>query len=126
MLRRALEAEPIDQGAVESGLLRAQSDAVELDTANLTFVVATRMAHAMQALRRAPESTNALEDAIAVARAVRLLPFEVNIWQAQNLWHSVWKHARAKGLVLPDEARFFDLGKLLSIAPAQLTAEEGV
>jgi hypothetical protein len=32
----------------------------------------------------------AVDEALELAQLLREFPFEVNLWQAQNIWHEVW------------------------------------
>jgi alpha-amylase/alpha-mannosidase (GH57 family) len=130
-LRRALEAEPLDGARVRTALALAEADHVKLDIANLDFVVDQRMTAAMQALQAAPRIPGVLEQAVAVATAMRALPFAANIWQAQNLWFEIWDQthkgiARRANDKVANEKLFGELGTLLSIATAQLPVRERV
>ncbi len=130
-LRRALEAEPLDGARVRTALALAEADHVKLDIANLDFVVDQRMTAAMQALQAAPRIPGVLEQAVAVATAMRALPFAANIWQAQNLWFEIWDQthkgtARRANDKVANEKLFGELGILLSIATAQLPVRERV
>ncbi len=127
LLRRALEAEPLDAAQVRSALSLATADGIPLEIADLNFIVDRRMTAAMQALRASPRSLAALEQAVTVATAVRALPFAPNVWQAQNLWYEIWNQThkgagRRAGDGVADEILFNSLGDLLAIAPEQLTA----
>ncbi len=89
MLRRALESEPVDAAQVQSVLALAGQDHVELEKQQLSFTADRRMRAAMLALAEAPEDRGRLESALAMAEALKLLPFPANTWQAQNIWHAV-------------------------------------
>jgi hypothetical protein len=66
-----------------------------------------------------------------LARTLRELPFELNLWQAQNIWYDTLtksdrfllglEHASAEAW----RANFLELGRQLSIAVEQLVVEEG-
>jgi hypothetical protein len=85
----------------------------------------------------------ALDRALAVVEAVRLLPLEPNFWQAQNLWNQLWQEVRetpakkprtskasAKdgGVVSSRNAswmeRFRELGVLMDLAVDDISVEE--
>ncbi len=130
-LRRALEAEPLDGARVRAALALAVADHVKLDVANLNFIVDQRMTAAMRALQAAPRIPGVLEQAVAVASAIRSLPFSANIWQAQNIWYEIWNQthkgaARRAGDKVVDEQLFSTLGSLLAIATAQLPVRDRV
>ncbi len=130
-LRRALEAEPLDGARVRAALALAAADNVKLDISNLNFVVDQRMTAAMRALQAAPRIPGVLEQAVAVATAMRNLPFAANIWQAQNIWYEIWNQthkgtARRASDRVANEPLFATLGTLLQIATAQLPVRERV
>ncbi len=112
LLKRALAADPIDAAQVRGALALAAQDHVELDRQTLSFTADARMGEAMAAFAAKPGNRAALENALAVAEALRLLPFEANIWQAQNMWHAL------AGAQVPvaDGELFRHLGEALSIA----------
>jgi hypothetical protein len=129
-LRRALETESIDLALVRSFLAMAKADDVALDTPTLSYVSDLRMKRAMIELQMSAGSLEVLDRALYLARTLTELPFELNLWQAQNLWYEILRsspHAlTAHG---PDEhARwtrdFHELGCCLSIACDVITAEE--
>jgi alpha-amylase/alpha-mannosidase (GH57 family) len=88
-LRRALETDPVDLAVVRGTLAAATQDAVSLDQADLSYTADQRMRAAMLALAATPADRTALDNALALAEALRLLPFPADLWQAQNLWHQI-------------------------------------
>ncbi len=132
-LRRAIEAEPFDADAVGDLLLRATADHVTLDTPVLAFAAGNRMKRAMIRLqdlldRGTAESQaidQALNEALAVANIVRFMPFEVILWQAQNIWNDLLRRIETQ----EDEdwkTAFRQLGEAINIAVDELVIEEGV
>ena len=96
-LRRALEAEPLDAIQLRLYLGLAQSDKVELEKPLLRYIADRQMKQAMVQLQkevviRGEHQTSALENALFVARTLTDLPFERNLWQAQNIWYDVYRH----------------------------------
>ena len=129
-LRRALEADPIDLSLVRSFLNMAKADEVPLDTPTLTYVADLRMKRAMLELQMSSGNLDILDRALALAKTLAELPFELNLWQAQNLWYEILRSS-AHGLTAhatEDRPRwtrdFHDLGCCLSIACDVITAEE--
>jgi alpha-amylase/alpha-mannosidase (GH57 family) len=129
-LRRAIEADPFDPSELATLLARAQADQVTLDAANLSFAAAQRMKWAMVKLESAVDAgrspDTALNAALSIAQTVRSLPFEANMWQAQNIWNDLfrrdgkdyWSHDWLDG--------FNRLGEALNIAVDQLVTDAGV
>ena len=123
-LRRALESEPIDAIQARTWLGLAKSDQITLDKQLLGYIVDQRMKQTMLALHEHPESLHCVEDALLIARTLRELPFDVNLWQAQNLWYDTYRFHRE----IPPSAEWLEkmkeLGVQLSIAVDAIVVEE--
>jgi alpha-amylase/alpha-mannosidase (GH57 family) len=130
MLRRAIEAETFDADEVASLTERANTDHIKLNTQELGYSAGQRMKRAMVPLEAAAageeSSSRVLADALVIAEAFRKLPFEVNFWQAQNIWNDLLR--RSDRTYWTDEWRedFRKLGEALNIRVDQLVTEEGV
>jgi len=131
-LRRALEADPIDISLIRSFLAMAKADEVPLDTPTLTYVADLRMKRAMLELTMSSGNLEILDRALSLARTLAELPFELNLWQAQNIWYEILR-STPNGLTAhaPEdrprwERDFYQLGCCLSIACDVITAEEPV
>jgi hypothetical protein len=75
-------------------------------------------------------SLDILDRALHLARALMELPFELNLWQAQNLWYEILRNS-ATSLTAHDaddrprwDRDFRELGTCLSIATNIITAEQ--
>jgi alpha-amylase/alpha-mannosidase (GH57 family) len=129
-LRRAIEADNFDPGEIEALFLRATADQITLDIPVLAFAAADRMKRAMVALETAASSDNAmmsaLRTALSVATGLRTLPFDVNLWQAQNIWNDLF--LRSDKIYWSPEWKlaFKKLGEGLYIRVDQLVIDEGV
>lgn len=130
-LRSALEADVYNTAEVEALLARAKADQVALDTPTLSFAAGQRMKRAMVALEAASAlggnlAIVALQNALTIADSIRTFPFEVNLWQAQNIWNDLLR--RADIAIWSPEWRdgFRKLGLALSISVDHLVVEEGV
>ena len=88
-LRRALESDAIDEALLRSFLSLAKADQVPLETATLSYIVDQRMKRAMVELQMSSGSLEILDRTLALARIVIELPFELNLWQAQNIWYEI-------------------------------------
>ena len=129
-LRRALEGEPIDQAVVRSFLQLAKADKVKLDTTTLSYIADQRMKRAMVELQMSAGSLEMLDRALALARTLMELPFDLNLWQAQNIWYEILRTS-SYGLtsqIADDRPRwdkdFNELGKCLSIETTAMTAPD--
>jgi alpha-amylase/alpha-mannosidase (GH57 family) len=129
-LRRALEGDPIDQSLLRSFLQLAKADKVHLDTTTLSYIADQRMKRAMVELQMSAGSLEMLDRALHLAHTLVELPFELNLWQAQNIWYDI---LRTSGYALTsqiaaDRSRwdkdFNELGKCLSIETTAITAPD--
>jgi alpha-amylase/alpha-mannosidase (GH57 family) len=120
-LRRALEAEPVDQAQLRSFLALAKADQVPLDTATLSYFADLHMKRAMVELQMSAGSLEILERALVLARVLVELPFDLNLWQAQNIWYEIFRTSAYALTALAPEDRprwdkgFSELGCSLSI-----------
>jgi hypothetical protein len=129
-LRRAIEAEAFDPTEIQRLLARSTADHVVLDTANLGFVAGQRMKRAMVQLESAMESDRAmkgtLQSALTIATMLQTLPFDVNLWQAQNIWNDLFRRADKEYWSPEWKLSFKKLGEALYISVDELVTEEGV
>jgi alpha-amylase/alpha-mannosidase (GH57 family) len=129
-LRRALETDPIDLAQMRSFLSLAKADQVPLETANLSYIADQRMKRAMVELQMSAGSLEMLDRALTLALNLSELPFDLNLWQAQNIWYEIL-NTSSYGLTSlgPEERQSWDehfggLGTCLKIDCASITADE--
>jgi hypothetical protein len=130
-LRRAIEADEFDPIEVEALLARATTDQVALDTPVLSFAAGQRMVRAMVKLEAAaeggrPATNGALPAALAIASTLRTLPFDVNLWKAQNIWNDLFRRSDRDYWSKEWTTGFKRLGEALNISVDQLVTDEGV
>ncbi len=131
-LRRAIEAEEFKADEFHALLSRALADQIALDTPQLSYAASQRMKRAMVRLQAAAANDGAagpaLHIALTVAEALRSVPFEVNLWQAQNMWNDLLQHSGvgSRSVFWSNERRegFRQLGIALHIAVDRLVVEE--
>jgi alpha-amylase/alpha-mannosidase (GH57 family) len=129
-LRRALEADPIDQPQLRSFLTLAKADQVALETATLSFLADQRMKRVMVELQMSSGSLESLERALSLARTLVELPFDLNMWQAQNIWYEIMRTSSyaLTALVAEDrpnwEKDFSELGASLKIDCEAIRAQD--
>jgi alpha-amylase/alpha-mannosidase (GH57 family) len=120
-LRRALDSDPIDLSMLRSFLQMAKTDQVPLETANLSYIADQRMKRAMVELQLSAGSLEALDRALALARTLAEMPFDLNLWQAQNIWYEILRSSTYALTTLADDERpkwekdFNALGDCLAI-----------
>jgi alpha-amylase/alpha-mannosidase (GH57 family) len=131
-LRRALEEDPIDLATMRSFLQLAKADKVPLESATLSYIADQRMKRAMVELQLSAGSLEMLDRALSLARTLVEMPFELNLWQAQNIWYEVLRSASYALTSLNDDERpmwekeFNALGSCLSIDPKAISEQEQV
>ncbi len=128
-LRRVIEGDPVDQAQLRSYLSLAKADQVTLDTPTLAYIADQRMKRAMLELHMSTGSLEMLERALVLSRALTELPFEMNLWQAQNLWYEILRTpGRTPALETTDlprwEKDFDELGKCLSFDTDAIRADD--
>ena len=131
-LRRVLESDPIDQAQLRSFLFLAKADQVQLETAALSYIADQRMKRAMVELQMSSGLMEMLERALALARILIELPFEPNLWQAQNIWYEILRTSSYALTTLSSDDRprweknFNELGYCLSIDTEAIRADEKI
>jgi alpha-amylase/alpha-mannosidase (GH57 family) len=129
-LRRAMEADPMDQALLRSFLSLAKADQVPLDTATLSYLADQRMKRAMVELQMSSGSLELLDRALTLGRVLVEMPFELNLWQAQNIWYEILRTSTyALTSLTPEDrprwdSKFSDLGACLSIDCTAIKAQD--
>jgi alpha-amylase/alpha-mannosidase (GH57 family) len=129
-LRRVLETDPIDQAKLRSYLSLAKADQVQFDTVDLTYIADQRMKRAMVELQMSSGSLEMLERALALARLLAEMPFELNLWQAQNIWYEILRTSSYALTALEKEDRprwdksFNELGACLTFNTDAIRADD--
>ena len=123
-VRRALESEPIDAVQARSWLALAKSDQVTLDKQLLSYIAEQKINKSMFGLNADPECVRCVEDALLIARTLPELPFEVSLWQAQNLWYETYRDRRDKPPSAEWLEKMQELGRQLHISVESIVAEE--
>ncbi len=129
-LRLAIDAETFDPEIITALIERAASEHITLDAQQLGYTAGQRMKRAMVALEAAvsgdDSASTALTNALTIAETIRKLPFEINLWQAQNIWNDLLR--RSDKTYWTDEwlEDFRRLGEVMNISVDQLVTEEGV
>ena len=131
-LRHSLEQDPLDAARILELLEMARVDMVVLDTDKLSYLSDQRMKHAMVRLQHDPSNVASLEYAVSLARTLHMLPFGLNLWQAQNIWYDLHLQggsllASAGHAALASWQQLFpELGRQLSINISRLAPEAGI
>lgn len=127
-LRRAIEADPFEPEQVPSLLHRASSERITLNSQQLAYTAGQRMKRAMIALEAAVANGDptVITETLVIAETLRQLPFEVNFWQAQNIWNDLLRRSDKTYWTEDFLEGFRKLGETMNIKVDQLVTEEGV
>lgn len=129
-LRHAIEAENFDAAAIAALFLRAATDHVAVDTPALNFAAAERIKRAMVQLEATVKAGQppdaALRTALAIALALHTMPFDVNLWQAQNIWNELFRREDRSACSAECKLAFKKLGEALYICVDQLAIDEDI
>jgi hypothetical protein len=115
---------------LRSFLQLAKADQIPLESNTLSYIADQRMKRAMIELQMSSGSLEMLDRALALARIVVELPFELNLWQAQNIWNEILRTSSyaLTALVREDQSqwdkKFNELGACLSIDCEAIIAED--
>jgi alpha-amylase/alpha-mannosidase (GH57 family) len=129
-LRHALEADSVDDERIRQLLKQAQAVLVTLDAPELGYIASQRIKKVMVALHDRPGDFSILDQAVLIAGVIRDLPFEVRLWQAQNIWYEILeRHGKRPPVPNPEQGaawltRFHALGRYLRIAVEELVIED--
>jgi hypothetical protein len=111
-------------------LTLANDDQVPLEKATLSYIVDQRMKRAMVELQTSSGSLESLDRALTLARALVELPFDLNLWQAQNIWYEILRTSSYSLTALASDDRprwdrdFCELGACLSIDYAAIRVQK--
>jgi len=119
--RSLAEAEP-DLERVRMLLDTAARQHVNLDTAELELALRQRLNAAMEQWARQPGDLHLLEVAESLAAVARIVPFDVNLWNSQNVCYELVQAVSARARVRPGNGahdlleRLAGLGERLGLA----------
>jgi hypothetical protein len=88
-LRHAFEADELDLGAIAALMDAAARDEITLDTAGLSYVLKRRLARLSDLLAVNPAEPMVFAQFEVAVRLARSLPFEIDLWHAQNVCYRV-------------------------------------
>jgi alpha-amylase/alpha-mannosidase (GH57 family) len=85
--RRAIEGDHIDLERIRTILAEARKADIEFDTAGLARMLEELLDNDIDRLSQHPSDLATLEKLDAMVALVRELPFQVDLWQAQNVYY---------------------------------------
>jgi len=129
-IRRSLEAVTFDAEAIDTLISRAESEHITLNAQEISYTAGQRMKRAMVRLEAAaagdPAANGALNNAVLIAETLLKFPFEVNLWQAQNIWNDLLRRSDKNYWTEDWKEGFKRLGEAMHIKVDHLVVEEGV
>jgi alpha-amylase/alpha-mannosidase (GH57 family) len=90
-LRRALESPPLDKLRIHSLLEEAQQVPAELDVSGLAYAARCTLVRLATAFREKPEEVARIQTLHAALEVVESLPYEVLLWEPQNVFYEALK-----------------------------------
>ena len=123
-LRRALAQEELDLNRIMTLLDEAARGKITLDTADLGYALEQTLQHIMGRLAVHPTELTVLKQLQAAAALAHTLPFEVDLWRAQNVYYELLRGVYPEFLDQADQgdeaahawvARFVPLGNALRV-----------
>ncbi len=88
-LRRLIVEGPLDLVRFGALLDEARRDNLQLDEARIAFDLRQRLEAASSALAANPTDLKLLSELDDTMNVARMLPFEVNLWKAQNVYYTL-------------------------------------
>jgi alpha-amylase/alpha-mannosidase (GH57 family) len=88
-LCRALGSESLDLEHIRSLLDEIETWEVELDTEGLSYQLQQTLERMMTGFVTAPEDDELLKELLAATQMASTLPFTVDLWKVQNLYHGM-------------------------------------
>lgn len=126
-MRSVLEKEPFDATRLHELLAQAEIDQIPMNGQMLGYFASQRIKRAMDTVQSHTGNVTLLDATLEMAEALHALPFEVNFWQAQNIWNAML-HTAPTGEQPRQNAewteKFLELGRKFDLEVEQLTVED--
>lgn len=92
-LRKAVSSDTLDLECIKSLLDETQTWKVELDTEGLSYFLQHNLEQMIAKLVDTPEDIKLLKELLAAMEITRSVPFAVDLWKVQNLYHVMLQSA---------------------------------
>ena len=119
-LRRQFSSPDPDLDRIRALLEAARADKIALDDAGLSYALKKSLDRLFASLLEAPTDLGLLNKLVALISVTRSLPFEVDLWRVQNIFHHLLRNVYPAMRELDEEearawtSRFEQLGEKLS------------
>jgi len=123
-LRKALSSEPLNLEHIRSLLDETRTWKVELDIEGLSYVLQQTLERMFSKFTASPDDIAFLKELLAATEMARSVPFPVDLWKVQNLYHEILQSTypefqkraqQGNGAVMEWLKHFVSLGQQLSI-----------
>ena len=88
-LRKAISADTLDLERIRNLLEETQTWQVELDTEGLSYLMQNTLERLAVRLVDTPDNNDYLQELLAGTEILPVLPFQVDLWKVQNLYHEI-------------------------------------
>jgi len=88
-LRKAISGDSLDLDRISSILEEIRTWKVQLDTDGLSYLLQQTLEGMMTKLATTPEDVGFLNELLAAAEMLPMLPFSVDLWKVQNTYHKM-------------------------------------
>jgi hypothetical protein len=88
-LRRAISGDHLDQERIGDILKEAQMWQVELDNEGLSYIFQQSIERIMAKFVATPDNADYFRELLAATEMLNALPFPIDLWQVQNLYHQM-------------------------------------
>jgi alpha-amylase/alpha-mannosidase (GH57 family) len=131
-LRHALDHKTFDATEIARLIRRAEIDHVTLDAPLLSYTADKLIKRAMVKLETVAQqqqqlqSLAVLNETLTIAEGLRLLPMDVNLWQAQNIWNDMYRRSDNSEWTREWREGFRKIGVALNINVEELVVDKAV
>lgn len=131
-IKRVLESDPVDSLRMAMLMEMVKAEGVRLEETGLNFAASKGLARLMERLAQEPANLELVQRANAQVTLLKMFPFPVNFWQAQNIFYSMMKKELPlieKGADTPLGVwmeRFLNLGEQLGVRVPRMDREAEV
>ncbi|HEY1940393.1 MAG TPA: DUF3536 domain-containing protein [Candidatus Angelobacter sp.] len=121
-LKHTFESDPVDFVRVAMLMEMVKREGVQVDEAGVGFAASNCLTRLLRRLQQRPQQPELLERANVLATIFPTMPFPVNYWHAQNIYHTILQHefpsiaARGDAASRLWKERFLELGERLQIS----------
>jgi len=120
-LKNTFQHDPVDPLRISMLLELAKREGIKLEEAGIAYAAGNALTRLMRRLRNEPTDTNTLAIADMLVTLLQMFPFNVDYWEAQNIFYSLLKHEFPKisethDFSLEWRERFVALGEKLRVS----------